>query len=93
VDWERRLAIDREPQAREIEVIEIRRWSRHCMFAGLDTRVLRREDDGGGSVGEDKSAGDAAGDKQCDRRSDDKPVATAPSAPADSLELACFDVG
>jgi hypothetical protein len=54
------------------------------MFVGLDTRTLRREDDGGRSIGEDKSAGDAAGDKQCDRRSDDKPVATAPSAPAHS---------
>jgi hypothetical protein len=54
------------------------------MFVGLDTRTLRCEDDGGRSIGEDKSAGDAAGDKQCDRRSDDKPVATAPSAPAHS---------
>jgi hypothetical protein len=54
------------------------------MLVGLDTRALRRDDDGGRFIGEDKSAGDAAGDKQRDRRSDDKPVATAPAAPADS---------
>jgi len=63
------------------------------MFVGVDTRVLGREDDAGGSIGEDESAGDAAGDQQRDRRADDKPVATAPPAPAHSLELACFDVG
>jgi len=54
----------------------------------IGARVMGGEDDPGRPESEGDTAGHATGDEQRDDGEENKPVAAAPSAAADSLEIA-----
>ena len=85
--------MDREPDRREIEMVEVRRRGGGCgLCVGVEARVLGGERQFRRTEHEDDAAGHPARDEKRERGEDDEPVACALSAPADPLELSRFDV-
>ena len=94
MDRQRRLRMDREPQRGEIEMVEVRRRGGSSgLCVGVEARVLGGERQSRRAEHEDDATRHSARDEKDEGGEDDEPVACAPSAPADPLELSCFDVG
>src|ERR1700736_2113606 len=75
-------------------MVEVRGCRGRCSLrVGVEARVLGGEGQCRRTEHEDDAARHSARDEKRERGEDDKPVACAPSAPADPLELSCFDVG
>ena len=75
-------------------MVEVRRRGGSCgLRVGVEARVLRGERQCRRPEHEDDAARHPARDEKGEGGEDDEPVACALPAPADPLELSCFDVG